>query len=375
VTAHYGSAVVIGGGIIGTSAAYHLARRGLTVTVLERAAGPSQASVRNAGGIRAQCRNRTERLLAMASIELWRQFARDSGADFEYVQQGNLRMALEPATLAALAEESADEADDGLDTEVWGAVELRRRAPHLSRRFIGAKYCATDGHANPIAATWMILDAARAAGVRYVAGADVTAIDVEAGSVVGVVAMIADQQITFSADHVIHAAGAWTSRLAATVGVHLPLVPARNAMLVTQPIPPLFGEFVSSHELQVYIRQARKGHVHIGGVFTVADTFDQTVTRPEIDHLSRARDILPALDEMSILRTWSGTLDITPDHLPLIGRPAHLDGYVVAAGFSGHGFCLGPVVGKMISELVVDGSPSIDLAATHPDRFALVGGP
>ncbi len=367
------TAVVIGGGIIGTSAAYHLARRGLSVTVLERAAGPSEASVRNAGGIRAQCRNPTERAMAMASIELWHKFARDTGVDFEYQQRGNLRMALEPATLTALAREAAEEASDGLATDVWDQAELRRRAPHLSEDFVGAKYCATDGHANPIAATWMILDAARAAGVSYISGADAIAIEVESDRAVGVVAMVGDTSMRYPADHIVHAAGAWASELAATVGVHLPLMPARNTMLVTQPVRPLFDEFVSSHELQVYIRQARKGHIHVGGVFTVDDTFDQAVSRTEIEHLSRACDMLPALQGLSILRAWSGTLDITPDHLPVIGRPSRLDGYVVAAGFSGHGFCLGPIVGKLISEMIVDGSSSIDISSTHPDRFAPVG--
>jgi sarcosine oxidase subunit beta len=364
------SVVVIGGGIVGSSAALFLSASGEDVVVLERADGPAQASVRNAGGVRAQCRNRTERRLAMASIESWKQLARQTGVDFEYRQAGNLRVAVAEQTLEALSAESVEEAGDGLTTQIWDRDELRRRAPRLSERFVGAKYCATDGHANPILATWMIVNAAKKAGTRYITGAEVTHLDLDAGRVREVRARVGNDTIRVTAPVAVHAAGPWTSALAATIGVHLPLTPARNAMLVSQSVPPMIDEFVSSHELKVYLRQARKGQIHVGGVFTVDDTFDQRVTRPEIAHLARAVEIMPGLARLRILRTWSGTLDLTPDHLPVLGAPSAVDGYVVAAGFSGHGFCLAPAVGRTVSELVRANATSVDITALHPDRFA-----
>jgi sarcosine oxidase subunit beta len=169
---------------------------------------------------------------------------------------------------------------------------------------------------------------------------------------------------------VVHAAGPWTAGLAATIGVHLPITPARNAMLVSQSAPPLLDEFVSSHELQIYLRQAAKGHIHVGRVGTVDGTFDQRVSGAEIKHLTRAVEILPGLARLRVLRSWSGTLDLTPDHLPVIGVPAAVPGYVVAAGFSGHGFCLAPAVGQAVADLARGATPSVDIAALHPDRFA-----
>lgn len=363
------SVAVIGGGIVGSAAALYLAERGENVVVLERAGGPTQASVRNAGGVRAQCRNRTERRLALASIALWRDLSARTGVDIEYRQGGNLRVALVEPTLDALAAEAVEEAEDGLATEIWDRAALRRRAPHLSPRFAGAKYCATDGHANPILATWMVVNAAKEAGVRYLTGADVTRLDRDGDRVRGLRAIAGGDVVTVEAPTVVHAGGPWTAELAATIGVRLPLTPARNAMLVSQGAPPLLAEFVSSHELKVYLRQARAGQVHVGGVFTVDGTFDQRVTHEEITHLARAVEILPGLRRLRILRTWAGTLDLTPDHVPLLGTPAGVGGYLVAAGFSGHGFCLGPVIGRTVAELVTGEPTSVDVTDLHPDRF------
>jgi sarcosine oxidase subunit beta len=362
-------AVVIGGGIVGASTAYHLARRGVAAVVLERGAGPLQASTRNAGGIRAQCRNTVERRLAMASIELWSDLAGSTAIDFEYHRGGNLRLATTAATLDALARESGEEAADGLVTEVLDRTELRRRAPYLSASFMGAKYCPGDGHANPILATWAMVAAARAAGARLVQGAEATRIEIDAGRVVAVHASIGGRPVRLSTGAVVHAAGPWTGELAAALGIEMPLVPARNAKFVTQATGHVHDPFVSSHELQVYLRQARAGHIHVGGVFTVDGTFDQRVSSAELRALARAADILPALRTMNVLRSWAGTLDLTPDHLPIVGAPRGIDGYLMAAGFSGHGFCLGPVVGRIMSDLVIDGRTGDDIAALHPDRF------
>jgi glycine/D-amino acid oxidase-like deaminating enzyme len=363
------SVVVIGAGVVGSAAALFLAAGGEDVLVLERAEGPVQASVRNAGGVRAQCRNRTERLLAMASIELWHRLARDTGADFEYRPGGNLRLAVGRGTLDGLAAQAVEEAADGLATEVWDRAELRRRAPALSPRFAGAKFCATDGQANPILATWTVVGAAKRAGARYLTGAEVTHVEVEAGRVQGVRARVGGQRLRVAAPVVVHAGGAWTPALAATAGVHLPIAPARNAMLVTEAAAPVLDHFVSSHELRVYLRQARRGQVHVGGVFTVEDTFDQRVGRAELARLARAVEILPALGRLRVLRSWSGTLDMTPDRLPVLGTPRGVEGYLVAAGFSGHGFCLGPVIGRTVAELVRGATPSVPIDALHPDRF------
>lgn len=361
--------VIIGGGIIGLSTGYQLARRGAKTLVIEKDSGPMQASVRNAGGIRAQCRNPTERRLAMASIEMWEKLAADTGRDFEYRKGGNLRLAKSMETLESLAHEAGDEEADGLQTEMWNTANLRQRAPHISTQFIGAKYCATDGHANPILATWAMLEAATTAGAELLFSARATGFDLDGDQITGVWIENELGRERIATSSVVHAAGPWTTKLAAQIGVQLPISPQRNAILVTQPLPPLFPEFISSHDLQIYLRQSKSGHVHVGGVFTTPNTFDLRVSSQELARLASFGEMVPQLGGVNILRAWSGTLDMTLDHLPLLGRPSAVRGYVVAAGFSGHGFCLGPVVGRVASDLALDGSTPFQIANLHPDRF------
>lgn len=364
-------AVVIGGGIIGTSIALNLADAGLSVVLVEKGAGPVEGSTRNGGGVRAQCRNRAERLLAIRSLELWRELQSRTGEDFEYTVSGNLRLAFDEERLEGFRAEQQEELEDGLATEIWTGKQLTTELPFISPSVLAAKFCASDGHANPILATWAIVREARARGVWYLVNTEAEAIGTKAGAVESVTVRDERGRREVTTPHVIHAAGAWSRGLASGLGVDLPIVPARNVLMLTEPLPPMFDAFISSHEKQVYLRQARKGHVHIGGVFDVRDTFDQTVTTEELEKLARATEIVPSLANASVLRSWGGTIDFTPDHKPLIGTVDAVPGYIVAAGFSGHGFCLGPVVGECVANLILGRPSTADLGDLAPGRFPL----
>jgi len=363
------SAVIIGGGIVGGTTAYYLARRGIRTVLLEKATIGAGASARSAGGVRAQCRNRLERRLAMASIELWTGLEGELDVDMEYTQGGNIRLAISEARLAQLRAEAEEELADGLIVEVWDRDELRRRAPYLSDLFIGAKYCATDGIANPILATRGFALAASRSGTTLLTHTEAVDIEVRGGQVTAVLARKGDEELRIETPLLIHCGGAWTPLLDRALGIHIPVEPARTFIGVTQPIPFLFTEFLSSHDLRLYVRPARKGHIHIGAVGTTKGTFDQRVPTEALAHLARGALMVPALRSTNFLRTWAGTLAMTPDHLPIIGPVDGIQGYLLAAGFSGHGFCLGPIVGKLLSELVADGEPSISLDWLNLSRF------
>jgi sarcosine oxidase subunit beta len=362
-------AVIIGGGIVGGATAYYLARRGIRTVLLEKSTIGPGASARSAGGVRAQCRNRLERLLAMASIELWVGLETELGVNMEYTQGGNIRLATDEARMAQLRAEAEEELADELMVEVWDRDQLRRRAPYLSDLFIGAKYCATDGIANPILATWGFAVAAARAGATLLTHTEAVDIEVQGGQITAVLARQRDEDIRIETPQLIHCGGAWTPPLARSLGIHIPVEPARNFIGVTQPVPSLFTEFLSSHDLRLYARPARKGHIHIGAVGTTSDTFDQGTPAKALAHLARGALMVPALQNINFLRTWAGTLAITPDHLPIIGPVDGIEGYLLATGFSGHGFCLGPIAGKLLSELALDGEPSISLEALNLSRF------
>jgi sarcosine oxidase subunit beta len=336
---------------------------------LEKSAIGVQASARSAGGVRAQCRNRLERILAMASIKLWEGLQAELDFDMEYVQGGNIRLAVTEERLAQLAAEAEDELADGLVVEVWDQDELRRRAPYLSDMFIGAKYCATDGVANPIRSTWAFAVAAKRAGATLLTHTEAVDVEIRGGQVTSVLARGRDGELTVETPLLIHAGGAWSSQLGQSLGIRIPVEPARNFIGVTQRVRPFFTEFFSSHDMRLYFRPARAGHIHVGGVLVTNGTFDQHVPPEGFSHLSRIATIVPALRNTNFLRAWAGTLAMTPDRLPVIGPVDGIEGYLLATGFSGHGFCLGPIVGKLLSEWVVDGEPSMALDELRLSRF------
>ncbi len=251
------------------------------------------------------------------------------------------------------------------------ATTLRRRAPYLSDVFIGAKYCPIDGTANPILASRAFGWAAKRAGVTLLTRTEAVAIGLQGGQVTSVTARDRDGEILIEAPQLIHAGGPWTPQLSRTLGIAVPIEPARSVVAITQRLPFLFKEFVSSHDLGAYCRQAREGHVHIGGVGASEKTFDQTMPMAPVALLARnAGRVVPALRGANILRTWAGTLENTPDKVPIIGPVEGIAGYILASGFSGHGFCLGPIAGKLLSELIVDGAPSLSLHEFRLSRFA-----
>jgi sarcosine oxidase subunit beta len=366
-----GEVVIVGGGIVGCAAAYYLARRGKSVVLLERSVIGGEASGRNGGGVRAQCRDRRERPLAMASIKLWMDLEKELGFDVEYVQGGNIRMATTEERMAALRREGEEELADGLLVEMWDRDELRRRAPYLSDVFIGAKYCPADGTANPILASCAFGWAAKRAGVMLLTRTEAVSIGTQGGQVASVTGRDRDGDLLIEAPWVIHAGGPWTPSLSCTLGIQVPIEPARSVIAITHRMPFLFKAFISSHDLGAYCRQAREGHVHIGGVGAPGKTFDQTMPAATVALLARgAAQIVPALRGASILRTWAGTLENTPDKVPIIDAVDRIKGYILASGFSGHGFCLGPIAGKLLSELIVDGEPSLPLHEFRLSRFA-----
>jgi len=363
-------AVIIGGGIVGASAAYYLARRGVQAVLLEKNIIGAEASARNAGGVRAQCRHGIERRLAMASIKLWEGLEAETGADMEYTQGGNIRLAADEARMAQLQTQAEAERADGLQVEVWNRDELRRRAPLLDADyFTGAKYCATDGVANPILATWGIASAAKRAGATLLTHTEAVDVEIQDGQVTAVLANTPTGALKIETPLLIHAAGVDAPQLNQSPGVQIPVKPARIFIAVTQPMPPFFTEFVSTHDYGLYFRPARKGHIHIGAIGESDEKFDKTVPKRALPLLAKAANLAPALRNASFLHSWAGVLAMTPDSLPIIGPVEGVKGYLLATGFSGHGFCLGPITGKLLSEVILDGESSIALDKLSLARF------
>jgi sarcosine oxidase subunit beta len=361
--------VIIGGGIVGCASAYYLTQRGVSVVLLERSVIGGEGSGRNGGGVRQQCRDQRELPLAMASVKLWECLENELGFDVEYQQGGNIRLAATEKRMEGLTTLGEQELAAGLEIEVWNRTQLRERAPYLADLFIGAKYCATDGVANPILATKAFGWAAERAGAHIMVHTEATEIRLQSGHVSSVLAHGANGGVEIGTSTVINAAGLWAAHISRTVGVDLPLRPVRAILVTTEPLPPLFTEFISSHDVGIYTRPTHSGSIHVGTVGVREYTFEKSIPIWALRHLARIGQMIPTLENVNFLRAWAGSLAMTPDGFPILGPTDGIDGYILATGFSGHGFCLGPIVGQLLSELVVDGKPSLSLDEFRLARF------
>jgi sarcosine oxidase, subunit beta len=367
--------VVVGGGISGTAAAYELARAGVSVTLVEKGELASMASGWTLAGVRQSGRHPSELPLAQAAVRRWKTLGEELGADIEYRQEGNLRLARTPEEVPIIARLVEEQRQLGLDLEFLpDPASVRTVAPALSDTVLAASHCPTDGHANPIATVHAFAEAARRHGAVLRTGTEVTAITVVGGRVTGV--QTTDGPV--GADVVVLAAGVYTDRLCKLAGLTLPLKVAHVAVVQTIPLPPLIRQVIGVANGDFAGRQEVGGRVRMTG-----DSFpwgwpDAPLGSEDVQPpawavrvaLDRAGAVLSALAEAKVARVWGGLIDVTPDELPVIERVPEVEGLVVAAGFSGHGFCLGPITGQLICELITHRTASLSLHAFRRARFA-----
>ena len=367
--------VVIGGGISGTAAAYELARHGVRVTLLEQGDLASMASGWTLAGVRQSGRHPAELPLAMAAVRRWATLHEELGADVEYRREGNLRLARTPDEVPVIERVVETGRAQGLDlTFLPDNRSVREIAPALAETIQAASFCPTDGHANPTKTVRAFAEAAIRHGADIRTGVTVTGIVVERGRVAGV--RTSDGRI--AADTVVVAAGVHSERLVAPLGITVPLRISVVAAIQTVPLPPLLAPVLGVAGADLAGRQQADGRLRFTGGgkpwehdLTELDAGYDVVQPPAAEIagvIERVSRVLPAFGEARVARVWGGLLDKTPDALPVLERTV-VDGLVLAAGFSGHGFCLGPVTGQIVRELVIDGRTSLPIDPFRSDRF------
>jgi sarcosine oxidase subunit beta len=373
--------VVIGGGISGTAAAYELARAGAKVTLLEQGSLASMASGWTLAGVRQSGRHAAELPLAAAAVARWEHLGEELGADVEYRREGNLRLARSPEEVPVIQAIVSEQRDLGLDLAFLpDNAAVREIAPAIAESVLAASYCPTDGHANPIATVQAFAAAAARHGATLRTESAVIAIETSGGLVHGVRTPSGD----IAADIVVVAAGVYTARLCAALGLDLPIQVSHVAVVQTAPLPPLIRQVLGTAGADFAGRQEVGGRFRLTGggrawPHRLDDLArgDDPVLPPAADivaALTRGIEVLPALADARVARVWGGLLDMTPDALPIIERTPELDGLVIAAGFSGHGFCLGPVTGQVVRDLVLQGTTAFPIEPFRRNRFAAVSG-
>ena len=359
--------VVIGGGIVGSSIAFRLAGKGLSVILLEKGRVGEEASGRNSGGVRQQDRYWAELPMAMEAITLWADMKDELDCDVGYRRVGNIHYAHSRETLERLRGVVEREIKGGLEVQMLSPEETRRLTPSLSERIElhGSKYCPSDGTANPLLVVKAICRAARRKGVRIHEHTPVRQLTTHNGRVAAAVT----EDGAYEGAIFVIAAGPWTKRLCNMVGFDVPTKVEKRSLMVTEALPPMITPFVESDKL--YYRQALEGNIHVGGSIT-ASPIEGDQTRVEFKSFIEVGRWLPAFvpatRNVKLIRAFSGIRESSPDGVPTLDRAPGFENFFIASGFSG-GFCLGPIVGKLMAEWIAEGKSSLDLSLFGWSRF------
>jgi sarcosine oxidase subunit beta len=362
--------VVVGGGIVGLSAALHLARAGVEVVLLERGGFGSGSTCRAAGGVRANFSDPVNIALGLRSLETFERFGTEFGQEIDLHRSGYLFLIDDERDLATFRATAALHREMGVESHLVDPEEARALSPIISTDgLLAAAYTPRDGHCTPESVVLGYTRAARRAGATLLTGRPVTGIDTDAATITGVVTDVG----TIATGAVVCAAGAWSQEIGAYAGVDLPVRPLRRQIVVTEPVPglpadlPFTIDFASSYYLH------REGAGLLLGLPEREDSwsFDQTRSPGWLEDLAEAMQRrTPALGDVGIARGWAGLYEMTPDHNALIGRSTEVPGFVYATGFSGHGFLMGPAVGEVVRDLVLGATPFVDVGSLSADRFA-----
>jgi sarcosine oxidase subunit beta len=364
--------VVVGGGAVGCSAAYHLAAAGAgDVLLLERSAAVGTGSTGAcAGGFRSQFSSRINVELSLASLPMILGFSEQHGLPLDVVQDGYLFLIRDEASRAPFEAAAQMQRELGVDVRLLSADEAAALVPGISREgVLAATYCPDDGIADPAGLTQGYASVATRAGARVRLGTEVTGIVMEAGRVSGVTT--ADGAI--SSRVVVDAAGPWAGVLAAGAGVELPLEPIPRMVVATGPFAgvPARRTLVIDAATTFYLHREGEGVLMGMGGVDERPSFSLRVDDRFIaeELLPVAVRVFPALQDAGIAATWAGLYEMTPDRHPILG-PSPVEGFWLANGFSGHGFQHAPVVGLLLAEMIVDGAArTVDVSTLDLGRF------
>ncbi|CAM3361145.1 FAD dependent oxidoreductase domain-containing protein [Bordetella sputigena] len=376
---------IIGGGIVGASAALFLRRRGVPVILLDAAACGAKASGVNYGGVRRQGRPLVQMPLTQRAHELWSDLPGLIGTDGEYQRCGHLKLAYTDADMVELERYRAATRGFGMHLRMLDRAALERHFGWLGRSVVGGSFCPEDGHANPRLVSPAFAQAARRAGADVreqlrVAGAIHDGHCFVLRCMPSAAAAAAQPAAKGGGSHTleIHArillncAGAWAGRFAAAFGEPVPETSIHPLMMVTEPLPRFMTASLGVQGGGIYARQVDRGNCVIGGGRGVATGPD--LARPGRAQigtlLAKAADLLPSLRGAHIIRFWSGVEGNMPDHNPVLGPSATTPGLFHAFGFSGAGFQVGPAAGEVLADLAATGRTDIPLDAFRIDRYA-----
>lgn len=378
--------LVIGGGLLGSAVSYYLAKAGARVRLAERAQLNSAASSQNAGSLHFQleyrmiengpeaARKAAEAMpLHLDAQHAWSGLEAELGMPVGVSQHGGFMVAESPEQLKTLEQKVRLERASGLEVELLDGEQVRRRAPYLSERILGAAFCAKEGKADPRRCVLAYAAAAARLGARIDSGLGVSALNYEEGV----------WRVHFSDGSECRArtlaitAGAWSGRIAAMAGISLPVSPVALTMTTTVRTQPMISHLIQHAGRRLSLKQTGDGNILIGGGWPARLRHTEGVIdldrRPELllnsltGNMSAALAVVPELKKVSILRVWTGTTALVSDQLPLLGELPKSHGTYIATG--GSAFTLGPTYARLLVERILGRPASLDITPFDPRRF------
>jgi glycine/D-amino acid oxidase-like deaminating enzyme len=413
---------IIGAGIAGTATAFFLAERGVRVLLLEKGRVAGEQSSRNWGWVRQQGRDWAELPIMMEANRIWRDLAARTGeADLAFTQSGCVYLANGPAEAAKFETWYDMARQHQLDTRMLSAQEIREKLPGMGGDWTSGMVTETDGRAEPFVAVPALARAAHRAGAAIIEGCAARTLDLQAGRVAGVVTEAGRVRCA----QVVLAGGAWSNGFAANAGTDLPQLMVRSTVARTQIAPDTYASNISQPGLSLR-RRADGGYTLATGdiaehylspaSFRYAAKFLKLLSMSardvrlrlaapkgfpgawgtpsrwladEVSPFERMRVLnpepsarvvrriearlgerYPALNGIKLAEAWAGMIDVTPDAVPVLGEDQRIKGLHFATGLSGHGFGIGPAIGRIMSDLLTGRSPGHDLTRFRPERFS-----
>ena len=412
--------VVIGAGIIGTSAAYELARRGVSVALLDKGIVGAEQSGRNWGWVRQQNRDIFELPLAMRSVRRWSELRDELQIDLGFRRDGILYASNDAKSIARWDAWCKRARDIGFISHVLTAAEVNSRVPAGGPQYAGGVWSPNDGCAEPSRAAPALAEGAKRRGALLYQNCAVRGLEFSAGRVSGV----CTERGLIKASTVVCAGGAWSSRFCRRHGIDLPAVNVVGTVMRTSVAPAVINGCFSgpgfalrrrldgAYTLAVpgfgridlaplgvknalrYYRNYRNDigkklkyrfstHWFEGPEAAASWQFGQVSPfercrvldpRPDLEFVKVALDsvkrAIPQLADLQVVHAWAGAIDTTPDLIPVISDVAKIPGFYVATGFSGHGFALGPAAGELVADMVTGAKPMMDISPYRLSRFS-----
>jgi sarcosine oxidase, subunit beta len=365
--------LIVGGGVIGNAIAYHLARQGRQVLVIDRSqiADSPAASWASAGGVRRQGRHPAEAMLAIEAIQRWKTLELELESDLRYRRGGNLLLAESDTEASQLSKFVDQQHEMGFaNVQFVDRKEALSIVPGLNDRVVAGSYSPDDGQADPVLTTRAFAKAAQHHGASYWTGIYTSSLFIHKDHTAGV----KTERGELKAEHVILAAGAWSDELAATVGLRLPIRTRAFQMILSTPSPSYQLEPVISAVSRVLsLKQVANGAFLLGGGWLGDPSPDRrsyVMRSTSIQgNWATGGELLPVVGDLQIARSWCGLEAQSFDDIPFIGQVSGLSGLTLAVGFSGHGFALAPAIGRCVADQI-NGLSTPELEAFNPTRIA-----